>query len=128
METGLAEPRSPSPNRIVTGGEGLDAVVLLARPGIVSETWTREGVERDMVGVMAATLADIVDRLNEAFGGAPPRQVSFLLEDRRIVVERMPGSAILILAAAAGVPVSLLRRSAQAVRDRLAAKLVSPAR
>ncbi len=110
----------PIPEDGLLGWEGLDAVVLLGRPGVVRESWTREGVPRDMVSVMAATLADIVDRLNEALGGAPPHHVTFILDDRRIVVERMPGSEVLILAAGTDTPAMALRRAARAVRIRLA--------
>src|SRR3989442_2089863 len=82
--------------------EPLEAVLLITRTGAQLGAWTRNSVPIDVLSVMAATLVGSIETLMTALGAASPREVSLMIDGRRVFVRRVNAQVGLVIVAARG--------------------------
>ena len=89
--------------------EPLEAVLLITRTGAQLGAWTRNSVPVDVLSVMAATLVGSIETLMTALGAASPREVSLMIDGRRVFVSKVNAQVVLVIVAAGGMTEVALR-------------------
>jgi len=89
--------------------EPLEAVLLITRTGAQLGAWTRNSVPIDVLSVMAATLVGSIETLMTALGAASPREVSLMIDGRRVFVSKVNAQVVLVIVAAGGMTEVALR-------------------
>jgi predicted regulator of Ras-like GTPase activity (Roadblock/LC7/MglB family) len=97
----------------------LQAVVLLKRPGIVVNTWARDGRTADATGVMAATLLEALEGLQRSLGSGRIRDSRLETERLRLLFAATPRNLVVMCAAPQPCPWSNLELAARKVLSQL---------
>lgn len=97
----------------------LQAAVVLKRTGVLLGGWAQDGVPRDVVALMAATLVGSVDTLIDALGRPPSRDIVSIAGDRLLLLTPMDPGTLLLLAAPEHVGSDMLRELARSISKTL---------
>ena len=87
----------------------LEAVLLITRTGAQLGAWTRNPVPIDVLSIMSATLVGSIETLMTALGAASPREVSLMIDGRRVFVSKVNAQVVLVIVAAGGMTEVALR-------------------
>lgn len=106
----------------------LEAAFILRRTGALVASWTREGVEADVMGVMAATMLASIDTLGGALGCPPSGRVTVETDHCRLLATRVEPRLLLVLLAPRTLDSGALQRETRRVLAEVPALLgrVSP--
>lgn len=94
---------------VVESREPIEAVLLITRTGAQLGSWTRNSVPVDVLSVMAATLVGSIETLMTALGASSPREVSLMIDGRRVFVSKVNAQVVLVVVASAGMTEVALR-------------------
>jgi predicted regulator of Ras-like GTPase activity (Roadblock/LC7/MglB family) len=94
---------------VVEFQEPLEAVLLITRTGAQLGAWTRNSVPVDVLSVMAATLVGSIETLMTALGASSPREVSLMIDGRRVFVSKVNAQVVVVVVAAASMTEVALR-------------------
>ena len=94
---------------VVESQQPLEAVLLITRTGAQLGAWTRNSVPIDVLSVMAATLVGSIETLMTALGASSPREVSLMIDGRRVFVSKVNAQVVLVIVAAGGMTEVALR-------------------
>ena len=83
--------------------------LLITRTGAQLGAWTRNSVPIDVLSVMAATLVGSIETLMTALGASSPREVSLMIDGRRVFVSKVNAQVVLVIVAAGGMTEVALR-------------------
>jgi len=93
----------------------LEAVLLITRTGAQLGAWTRNPVPIDVLSVMSATLVGSIETLMTALGAASPREVSLMIDGRRVFVSKVNAQVVLVIVAAGGMTEVALRAATRQI-------------
>jgi len=95
--------------------EPLEVVLLITRTGAQLGAWTRNAVPLDVLSVMAATLIGSIETLMTALGASSPRDISLMIDGRRVFVSKVNAQVVLVIVAAGGMTEVALRASVRQI-------------
>jgi len=94
---------------VVESQQPLEAVLLITRTGAQLGAWTRNSVPIDVLSVMAATLIGSIETLMTALGASSPREVSLMIDGRRVFLSKVNAQVVLVIVAAGAMTEVALR-------------------
>jgi predicted regulator of Ras-like GTPase activity (Roadblock/LC7/MglB family) len=94
---------------VVESREPLEAVLLITRTGAQLGAWTRNSVPLDVLSVMAATLVGSIETMMTALGASSPREVSLMIDGRRVFVSKVNAQVVLVIVAGGSMSEVALR-------------------
>jgi predicted regulator of Ras-like GTPase activity (Roadblock/LC7/MglB family) len=99
--------------------DSLEAVVLFTRTGKMLAAWTRNEVPLEVLTVMAATLIGSIETLSTAMGGASPREITLLIDTRRVLGLKLSADVAILVVASGQMSDVALRSIAERIVRRL---------
>jgi predicted regulator of Ras-like GTPase activity (Roadblock/LC7/MglB family) len=100
---------------VAVSQEPLEAVLLITRTGAQLGAWTRNSVPVDVLSVMAATLVGSIETLMTALGASSPRDISLMIDGRRVFLSKVNAQVVLVIVAAAGMTEVALRAAVRQI-------------
>lgn len=99
--------------------DSLEAVILFTRTGKMLAAWTRNEVPLEVLTVMAATLIGSIETLSTAMGAASPREITLLIDARRVLGLKLSPDVALLVVASGQMSDVALRSVAERIVRRL---------
>ena len=106
----------------------IEVALLMRRTGTILGAWTKGGVSREIVSVMAATLLGSIETMSEALGCPSPERALVETDRCRMFAETFEPHGVLVLVATKDVSADDLQLTSLNIRVRLSAALGSAQR